>query len=123
MEKNPCWTADVLRCPHTALSQTVSCSGRACGRCGHCYSEVTLSRPPPLHLVPSCLGERVGGVPLALLRKEAVYNAVAVAAYELHDYVDWSQWLRSALLQVRGGRGFWPWPWALTLAPGPDLWP
>ena len=49
-------------------------------------------------------GERVAGVPVVLLRKEAVYNAVGVAAYELHDYVDWDPWLRGALLQVRGGR-------------------
>lgn len=61
-----------------------------------------------MSVTTSCLGDRVGGVPLALLRKEAVYNAVAVAAYELHDYVDWSQWLRSALLQVRGEQGFLP---------------
>ncbi len=43
----------------------------------------------------------MGGIPVALLRKEAVYNAVAVAAYELHDYIDWSNWLRTSLLQVR----------------------
>ena len=69
---------------------------------------VCASTPPPsspLPLLPSLLpGVRVAGVPVVLLRKEAVYNAVGVAAYELHDYVDWDPWLRGALLQVRGRR-------------------
>jgi hypothetical protein len=39
-----------------------------------------------------------GGPPPALLAKEAVYRAVAVGAYELHDFVDLSAWLRRALL-------------------------
>jgi hypothetical protein len=43
-------------------------------------------------------GPRVCGLPAALLRKEAVYHAVSAAAYELHDYIDWGQWLRSSLL-------------------------
>ncbi|GBF94095.1 hypothetical protein Rsub_07082 [Raphidocelis subcapitata] len=44
-------------------------------------------------------GPRVAGVPAALLRREAAYAAAAVGAYELHDYVDFTSWLRGALLQ------------------------
>ena len=40
------------------------------------------------------------------MRKEAVYNAVGVAAYELHDYVDWDPWFRGALVQVWGSGGW-----------------
>ncbi len=40
------------------------------------------------------------GVPASVLCKEAVYAAFAVGAYELHDYVEMSSWLRSALLLV-----------------------
>ena len=36
----------------------------------------------------------------ALLAKEAVYNAVGVGAWELHDSIDFSSWFRSALLVV-----------------------
>ena len=45
-------------------------------------------------------GPRIGGIPAAVLAKEAVYNAAGVGAYGLHDYVDFKQWLQSALLQV-----------------------
>lgn len=46
--------------------------------------------PPAAHLVR--------GVPAAILAKEAVYHAAAVGAYELHDYIDFSAWLRGSLL-------------------------
>jgi hypothetical protein len=36
--------------------------------------------------------------PAVLLLKEAVYEAVGIAAYDLHDYVDYQGWLRSSLL-------------------------
>jgi hypothetical protein len=41
-----------------------------------------------------------GGVvyPVLLLLKEAVYEAVALSAYELHDFIDYQGWLRSSLL-------------------------
>ena len=45
-------------------------------------------------------GASVGGIPASVLFKEAVYNAMAVGAYELHDYVELSSWLRSSLLLV-----------------------
>ena len=47
-------------------------------------------------------GPRAAGVPAALLRKEAAYSAAAVGAYELHDHVDFSSWLRAALLPELG---------------------
>lgn len=40
----------------------------------------------------------VVGVPYPLLAKEAVYNAVGTGSYELHDFVDYTSWLQSALL-------------------------
>lgn len=50
---------------------------------------------------PSQLSEpRVRGVPMAVLLKEAVYNAAAVGAYDLHDSLDYHNWLNSVLLQV-----------------------
>jgi hypothetical protein len=55
----------------------------------------------------SLAGERVHGVPEAVLAKEAVYNAVGGAAYELHDYIEFGPWFRGTLLQVGrppGGR-------------------
>jgi hypothetical protein len=41
-----------------------------------------------------------GGVsyPSVLLLKEAVYDAAALAAYQLHEYVEYSSWLHSNLL-------------------------
>ena len=42
---------------------------------------------------PAALGGQPGavrGVPAAVLAKEAVYQAVAVGAYELHDYIDFT---------------------------------
>jgi hypothetical protein len=36
--------------------------------------------------------------PAVLLLKEAVYEAVGLAAYDLHDFVDYQGWLRSSLL-------------------------
>ena len=45
--------------------------------------------------------ENVAGYPAVVLAKEAVYNAVCVGAFELHDYIDFSSWFRSALLSVR----------------------
>lgn len=43
----------------------------------------------------------VHGVPAALLAKDAVYAALAAGAYELHDYVNFRDWLQGALLAVR----------------------
>ncbi|KAK9822576.1 hypothetical protein WJX74_006339 [Apatococcus lobatus] len=43
-------------------------------------------------------GPSINGIPASVLFKEAVYNAMAVGAYELHDYVELSSWLRSSLL-------------------------
>lgn len=40
-------------------------------------------------------------MPEPLLLKEAVYHAVAVGSYELHDVIDYSSWLHGPLLQVR----------------------
>ena len=45
-------------------------------------------------------GPRIGGIPAAVLAKEAVYNAAGVGAYGLHDYIDFKQWFQSTLLQV-----------------------
>jgi hypothetical protein len=50
-------------------------------------------------------GSRVmGRYPEPLLVKEAVYNAVAVGAYDLHDAIDYLPWLHGSLLQVRIAR-------------------
>ena len=46
-------------------------------------------------------GPAVAGVLSAVLAKEAVYNAVGVGSWELHDFIDFSSWFRSALLLVR----------------------
>jgi len=46
-----------------------------------------------------------GGVPPAVLYKEAVYNAVGWGAYELHDHVDVSGWLRASLLAEATAEG------------------
>ena len=46
-------------------------------------------------------GPRAGGIPAAVLAKEAVYNAAGVGAYDLHDYIDFGSWLHSTLLPVR----------------------
>lgn len=40
------------------------------------------------------------GIPEAVLTKEAAYNAVGSGAWDLFDYVDFTSWLRSALLPV-----------------------
>jgi hypothetical protein len=45
-------------------------------------------------------GPRIACVPVPVLAKEAVYNAAGVGAYELYDYVDFSSWFQSTLLQV-----------------------
>lgn len=55
------------------------------------------------HLLPAphpLQGPRLHGIPLPVIIKEAVYHGVAVGAYELYDYVDFTSWLHSALLQV-----------------------
>ena len=44
--------------------------------------------PAQLAAVPGAA--LVQGVPAAVLRKEAAYQAVATGAYELHDYVDFT---------------------------------
>ncbi|MEQ2230162.1 Importin-11, partial [Ilyodon furcidens] len=36
--------------------------------------------------------------PVQLLMKDAVYNAVGLAAYELFDNVDFDQWFKNQLL-------------------------
>ena len=46
-------------------------------------------------------GARVGGVPPAVLAKEAVYNAAGVGAYDLHDYISFGSWYHASLLPVR----------------------
>jgi hypothetical protein len=62
--------------------------------------------PPAAAAAPESLrGPRVGGVPAALLAKEAAYTAAAVGAYELHDCVDFTAWFRGPLLQVGRARG------------------
>lgn len=43
-------------------------------------------------------GPAVRSVPQAVLFKAAVYNAAAVCAYELHDYIDFAAWLRGGSL-------------------------
>ncbi|PNW86254.1 hypothetical protein CHLRE_02g078885v5 [Chlamydomonas reinhardtii] len=50
-------------------------------------------------------GERVAGVPLALLYKDAVYAALAAGAYELHDYLDFRAWLTGSLMQELSDAG------------------
>ena len=40
------------------------------------------------------------GVPLAVLHKEAAYNAVGVGAYQLHDLINYNDWLHGSLLPV-----------------------
>lgn len=39
-----------------------------------------------------------------VLTKEVVYRAAALGAYELHEYVDFTAWLRSSLLPEVSGR-------------------
>lgn len=48
--------------------------------------------PPgaPAQLAAAPGAALVQGVPAAVLRKEAAYQAVATGAYELHDYVDFT---------------------------------
>ena len=59
------------------------------------------SLPPP-HSAPAGgdSSERLV-VPDAVRAKEAVYAAMGTGAYELHDYVDFTPWFRTTLLQVR----------------------
>ena len=40
------------------------------------------------------------GIPLAVLHKEAAYNAVGVGAYQLHDLINYTDWLHGSLLPV-----------------------
>jgi hypothetical protein len=47
---------------------------------------------------PSILGPCGVAYPCVLLLKEVVWEAVALNAYELHDALDYSAWLHSALL-------------------------
>ena len=49
----------------------------------------------------SLSGPRTQGFPDAVLAKEAAYNAVGVAAWDLHDYLDLTAWLHASLLPVR----------------------
>ena len=45
-------------------------------------------------------GPRTSGIPQAVLAKEAVYSAVGLASFELHDHVDFTPWFRGPLMQV-----------------------
>ncbi|GLC33673.1 hypothetical protein PLESTB_000102300 [Pleodorina starrii] len=54
---------------------------------------------PPGTPADSLPGERLVGVPLQVLHKDAVYGALAAGAYELHDYLDYRAWLTGSLLQ------------------------
>ena len=40
------------------------------------------------------------GCPMTLLAKEAAYNAVALGVWSLTDFLDFSSWLRTSLIQV-----------------------
>ena len=66
-----------------------------------CPAGAAGSLPPP-HGAPAGgdSSERLV-VPDALRAKEAVYAAMGTGAYELHDYVDFTPWFRTTLLQVR----------------------
>lgn len=59
----------------------------------------------PTGVAPEQLqGDVVAGVPRVILNKEVVYNAIALGAYELHDFVDFTGWLRGSLLHVSLGQ-------------------
>lgn len=45
-------------------------------------------------------GVGAGGVPAPVLGLDAALHAVATGAYELHDHLDYTPWLRSSLLPV-----------------------
>jgi hypothetical protein len=47
---------------------------------------------------PSIPGPSGRGYPAVLLLKEAVYEAVALTAYDLHDALDYKSWLHTSLL-------------------------
>lgn len=49
----------------------------------------------------SLAGPCTEGVPALALAKEAIYNAVGTCAYDLHDFLDFPSWFRSALIQVQ----------------------
>lgn len=49
----------------------------------------------------------IGGIPAAVLHKEAVYAAVGTGAYDLHDFIDFQPWLRSTLVQVSATSSLW----------------
>lgn len=50
----------------------------------------------------SLAGPCTEGVPALALAKEAIYNAVGTCAYDLHDFLDFPSWFRSALIQELG---------------------
>ena len=70
--------------------------------------EVSAACPPgAAGSLPPPHGALAGGdsserlvVPDAVCAKEAVYAAMGTGAYELHDYVDFTPWFRTTLLQV-----------------------
>uniref|UniRef100_A0A3P8X9P8 Importin-11 n=1 Tax=Esox lucius TaxID=8010 RepID=A0A3P8X9P8_ESOLU len=71
----------------------------------HNYSQ-TLT-PVLLEMVQNLQGPTNVEDPVQLLMKDAVYNAVGLAAYELFDNVDFDQWFKNQLLcelQVRHNR-------------------
>lgn len=53
-------------------------------------------------------GPRVGGIPTAVLAKEAAYSAVGVCAFELHGFIEFGPWFRNTLVQVRFYPSLWP---------------
>lgn len=63
--------------------------------------------PPgaPAQLAAAPGAALVQGVPPAVLRKEAAYQAVATGAYELHDYVDFTGEQDWFGLSMGGGGG------------------
>ena len=59
------------------------------------------SLPPPHSVLAGGDSSERLVVPDAVRAKEAVYAAMGTGAYELHDYVDFTPWFRTTLLQVR----------------------
>lgn len=59
----------------------------------------TVSTHCPVGVVPANPSEP-GAICEPVLEKEAVYHSVAVAAYDLYDYIEFSSWCNSTLLQV-----------------------
>ncbi|GMH34265.1 hypothetical protein BSKO_02099 [Bryopsis sp. KO-2023] len=69
----------------------------------------TVSSRCPVGVVPTDQAE-IGGIPGTVLEKEAVYHAVAVGSYDLYDYVNFSSWYRSTLVQELNNKNPKLWP-------------